>query len=407
MPLFDYKGRNPQGELVTGQLEAASEAGIGDLLMRRSIMPVEIKPAKADAGPGFDINQIFVPKVSLDDLLIFSRQMYALTKAGIPIIRALLGLAENTTSIRLKKALFDVASQLERGKTLSAAMHSHPEVFNKLLASIIHVGENTGKLDEAFVQITDYFEKEQETRKQIKQATGYPKMVLIAIGAALFLLNIKVIPIFANMFDKLGADLPWTTKALLASSEFFVNYWLHLIVGIFGGIYLMKRYIKTEDGAYKWARYQLKMPLIGNILERATLGRFARSFSMMLRSGVPLTNALTLVSDAVDNVYMATKIIAMRQTIERGESLLRAANKSEMFTPLVLQMVAVGEETGQVEDLLNEVANYYEREVDFDLKNLTAKIEPILVAVVAGMVLILALGIFTPMWDMMGAVGGK
>lgn len=405
MPLFDYKGRNASGELVTGQLEANNESGVGELLMRRAIMPVEIKAAKAKKS-GFDLNQIFIPKVSLDDLLIFSRQMYALTKAGIPIIRALIGLAENTGSARLKAALFDVASQLERGKTLSAAMTVHPDVFNKLLASIVHVGENTGKLDEAFIQITDYFEKEQETRKQIKQATGYPKMVLGAIGIAMFLLNLKVIPVFAGMFSKLGAELPWTTKALLASSDFFVNYWLHMIVVIVGSVVMTKRYFKTAEGRFKRDKYSLKVPLIGSILERATLGRFARSFAMMLRSGVPLTNALTLVSDAVDNDFMAAKIIGMRQYIERGESLLRAANRSEMFTPLVLQMIAVGEETGQVEDLLNEVANYYEREVDFDLKNLTAKIEPILVAVVAGMVLILALGIFTPMWNMMGVVGG-
>jgi MSHA biogenesis protein MshG len=315
-------------------------------------------------------------------------------------------LAENTNSIRLKEALVDVAAQLERGRTLSAAMNAHPLVFNKLLASIIHVGENTGKLDESFVQIIDYYEKEQATRKQIKQATNYPKMVIVAIIAAMFLLNIKVIPVFAGMFSKLGADLPWTTKALLASSDFFVNYWLHVLVVMGGAIFAFTRYVKTEGGEYHWDRIQLKMPIIGSILERAILGRFARSFAMMLQSGVPLVNALTLVSDAVDNVYMAEKILGMRQSIERGESLLRAANRSEMFTPLVLQMIAVGEETGQVEDLLQEVANYYEREVDFDLKNLTSKIEPVLVLTVAGMVLILALGIFMPMWNMMGAVGG-
>ena len=406
MPLYDYKGRSSGGELVTGQIEAANETGVGDLLMGRAILPVEIKPAKIKAGGGIDVADLFGAGVKLDDLLIFSRQMYALTKAGIPIIRALRGLAENTTSKKLKEALVDVATQLERGRTMSAAMNAHPKIFSKLLASIIHVGENTGKLDEAFVQITDYYEKEQETRKQIKQATGYPKMVVGAIVVAMFLLNIKVIPVFAGMFSKLGAELPWTTKALLASSEFFVNYWPHVILAMVGSVFMIKRYFATEKGEYQRDRYQLRMPLIGSILERAVLGRFARSFSMMLQAGVPLTNALTLVSDAVDNVYMAKKIIEMRHTIERGESLLRAANKSEMFTPLVLQMIAVGEETGQVEDLLNEVANYYEREVDFDLKSLTAKIEPILVSVVAGMVLILALGIFTPMWNMMGAVGG-
>ena len=405
MPLYDYKGRSSGGELVTGQIEAANEAGVGDLLMGRAILPVEIKPAKIKAAR-IDVAELFGSGVKLDDLLIFSRQMYALTKAGIPIIRALRGLAENTNSKKLKEALLDVANQLERGRTLSAAMNAHPKVFSKLLSSIIHVGENTGKLDEAFIQITDYYEKEQATRKQIKQATSYPKMVLVALTIAMFLLNTQVIPVFANMFSSLGAELPWTTKALLASSDFFVNYWLHLLVLMGAGMFGLKRYVATEKGEYLWAKYQLRMPLIGNILERAVLGRFARSFSMMLQAGVPLTNGLTLVSDAVDNVYMARKIIEMRITIERGESLLRAANRSEMFTPLVLQMVAVGEETGQIEDLLSEVANYYEREVDFDLKNLTAKIEPILISIVAGMVGILALGIFMPMWNIMGAVGG-
>ncbi len=404
MPFFDYKARSSNGDLVTGQLEAPNEAGVADLLMRRNNIPVEIKPAKAKGSAKIDFNDLFGAKVTLDDLLIFSRQMYALTKAGIPMIRALMGLAENTTSNTLKKALFDVASQLERGRTLSAALNSHPKVFNKLLASIIHVGENTGKLDEAFIQITDYFEKEQATRKQIKQATRYPIMVMGAITVAMFILNIKVIPVFAGMFAKFDAELPWTTRALLASSEFFVNYWMYMLVAMVGAVVAIKNYIKTKDGKFKWDHYQLKMPVIGNILERALLGRFARSFSMMLRSGVPLTSALTLVADAVDNTYMAHSINGMRQTIERGESLLRASTRSELFTPLVLQMIAVGEETGQVEDLLTEVANYYEREVDFDLKNLTAKIEPILISVVAGMVLILALGIFTPMWDMMGAM---
>ena len=405
MPMYDYQARNANGEMVSGQLEAANESGVADLLMRRSIIPVKITVAKEEAaGGGFSLDNLFVPKVSLDDLLIFGRQMHALTKAGIPIIRALLGLAENTTSVRLKKALFDVAGQLERGRTLSAAMNAHPDVFNKLLASIVHVGENTGKLDEAFVQIVDYFEKEQETRKQIKQATNYPKMVVIALVAAMFLLNTQVIPVFADMFKRMGADLPPMTIALLASSNFFVNYWQLLLVGIGGGVFGWQRYITTDAGRHKWDRYQLRIPIIGNILERALLGRFARSFAMMLRSGVPLTNALTLVSDAVDNVYVAEKIIGMRQNIERGESLLRASNRSEMFTPLVLQMIAVGEETGQVEDLLNEVANYYEREVDYDLKNLTSKIEPILVSIVAGMVGVLAMGIFMPMWDMMSAM---
>ena len=320
MPFFDYKARSSNGDLVTGQLEASNEAGVADLLMRRNNIPVEIKPAKAKGSAKIDFNDLFGAKVTLDDLLIFSRQMYALTKAGIPMIRALMGLAENTTSNTLKKALFDVASQLERGRTLSAALNSHPKVFNKLLASIIHVGENTGKLDEAFIQITDYFEKEQATRKQIKQATRYPIMVMGAITVAMFILNIKVIPVFAGMFAKFDAELPWTTRALLASSEFFVNYWMYMLVAMVGAVVAIKNYIKTKDGKFKWDHYQLKMPVIGNILERALLGRFARSFSMMLRSGVPLTSALTLVAR---NLVSSTFVSISRRCASNFNSISR------------------------------------------------------------------------------------
>ena len=229
-------------------------------------------------------------------------------------------------------------------------------------------------------------------------------MVLAALVLALFIVNIYVIPVFGSMFAKLGGDLPLTTRILIGTSDLFVNYWWLLSGAIVVLVFAWLQFVASQSGRYLVDRYQLRMPLIGSILEQAVLARFARSFAMMLAAGVPVTNALSLVADAVDNVYLAAKIQGMRESIERGDSLLRAANRSDMFTPLVLQMIAVGEETGQIEDLLSEVASYYEREVDFDLKNLTAKIEPLLIALVAAMVGVLALGIFTPMWQMMGEI---
>jgi MSHA biogenesis protein MshG len=177
-------------------------------------------------------------------------------------------------------------------------------------------------------------------------------------------------------------------------------------VGIIATIYFIRRYLQTPQGQYKWDKLKLRLPIVGSIFERTLLGRFSRSFSMMLVAGVPLTSALNLVAEAVNNSYMAARIIAMRKNIEKGESLSRVAASSTLFTPLVLQMINVGEETGRVDELLAEAADFYEREVDYDLKSLTAKIEPVLISLVAGMVLVLALGIFTPMWDMMGAIKG-
>ena len=406
MPQFIYTARDSTGNAVRGELEAGSESAAADILRRRSYIPLTISRNDAADKPGFSSPVLWQRKVSLTDLIMFSRQMYSLMKAGIPIIRAIEGLAQSTNSVRLQQILQELVDQLENGRNLSQAMAVHPAVFSRLMVSIVHVGENTGRLDEAFLQLTYYFEQELETRKQIKQATRYPFFVLLTLIVAMFILNLAVIPQFANMFARFNAELPWSTKALLASSEFFIAYWpLMLIVAVAAG-FGFRSYIKTDNGRKVWGRWKIRFPIIGSVIYRATLGRFARSFGMMLKAGVPMTSALTLVADAVDNDYLGDIIREMRRNIERGESLLRVSQQSQMFTPLVLQMLAVGEETGAMDEMLSEVAGFYEREVAFDLKSLTAKIEPILICIVAVMVLILALGIFTPMWDMLNAYKG-
>ncbi len=409
MANFSYKGKLA-GQDVDGMIEALNEAAAADNLQKRNIVPIKItaiSDSKKQAASQLNISDFFVPNITLDDLVMFCRQMYSLTKAGIPIIRAISGLADTTNSQRLRQALQKVNIELEKGRTLSSAMAAHPKVFSRLFISMVNVGENTGKLEEAFLLLGQYFEQEQSTRRQIKAALRYPMFVILAIVAAIFLMNLFVIPTFADMFSKFNAELPWTTQFLIASSNFFVNYWYLIIATMMAGGYLLKRYISGKSGRYKWDKLKLNIPIVGSIIERSTLSRFARSFAMMLQSGVPLTQALNLVSEAVDNAFMGDKIINMRRGIERGESLLRTANNSRLFTPLVMQMIAVGEETGQVDSMLSEVADFYDREVDFDVRSLTAKIEPILIAVVAVMVLILALGIFMPMWNMMSAIKGR
>ena len=333
--------------------------------------------------------------------------MYALMKSGVPILRAINGLSDSATSPKLRLVLKEVAKELENGFALSSALNKHPKYFSSLFVALIHVGENTGKLDEAFMQLASYFEREQETRKRIKTAIRYPSFVLAAIAVALVILNIFVIPTFANMFSKLGAELPWATKALITSSNFFLNYWPHMLAVLVVGFFGTRNYLKTEQGRYAWDKRKTSMPIAGDIIERSILSRFSHSFSIVLSAGVPMTNGLSLVADAVDNTFMKEKILTMRSGIESGDSLLRSAATSELFTPLVLQMIAVGEETGRIDELLAEVGDYYEREVDYDLSMLTARIEPIMIGIVAGMVLILALGIFTPMWDMMSAFQGN
>lgn len=406
MSSFAYKGRDSQGNAVSGVVEAATEMAAAEQLMRRGVMPTELKPGKAKAA-ALDWSLLLERGVRLDELVVFSRQMYALTRAGIPILRAIAGLEESAHSKPLKRALHALGEDLGNGRPLSSSMQAHPRVFSSLFVAIIHVGENTGQLEEAFLQLANYFELELETRKRIKTAMRYPSFVLIAIGIAMVILNIMVIPVFAGMFAKFGVELPLATRILLATSHFFVHYWWVMLGVLLAMVFGWRRWVSTIKGKLTWHRWQLKLPIVGTIIERSLLARFARSFSMMLKAGVPLNTALSLVADAVDNAWMAGRIRDMRAGIERGESLLRTAGSSGLFTPLVMQMIAVGEETGQVDDLLHEAAEYYEREVDYDLKSLTARIEPILIGIVAVMVLILALGIFTPMWDMMRAVRGK
>lgn len=411
MANYRYKARDANGELQQGSIDASSVQGAIEQLKRRQWVTLQLDEVAAEsAALPVNLNiELWPARLKLTDLIVFCRQMYSLMKAGIPIIRAIRGLAESTSSDLMHKLLLQVADELEKGRTLSAALADHPKDFNRLMVSIIHVGENTGRLDLAFLQLTDYFEQELETRKQIKQATRYPLMVLIALAIALVVVNIWVIPQFAGMFQRFHAELPWATQILLGMSSFFLAYWPLLLLLTVGGIGGTWYWMSTSKGGLVWGQYKLKLPVVGDLINRATLGRFSRSLALMLNSGVPLTAALSLVADAVDNDFMGERIREMRRNIERGESLLRVSSQSGLFTPLVLQMLAVGEETGQVDDMLKEVAEFYEREVAYDLKNLTAKLEPILIAIVAGMVLILALGIFLPMWDMLSAYrnGGR
>lgn len=407
MAKFSYTGRDASGTLTQGEIDASDANAAAKMLRTREVVPLTIEEAAASGGLSLDVGALLQQGVSLGELVIFCRQMYSLTKAGIPIMRAVAGLAESTSSRNLKRALQDVMVQLERGRTLSSALHLHPRVFNQLFVSIIHVGENTGQLEQAFEQLASYLEREQETRKQINAATRYPLFVAIALVAAFVILNMFVIPKFAALFAKFNAELPAMTKGLIATSDFMQTYWGWLLLACIAAVYLLRRYLQTERGRFRWDRRKLRLPVIGSIFNRSLLGRYCRSFAMMLRAGVPLTTALSLTAEAVDNAYMARKINVMRENIERGESLSRVSHASGMFTPMVMQMVRVGEETGQVDELLVEVSEFYEREVDYDLKSLTAKIEPILIVVVAVMVLILALGIFMPMWDMMNAIRGR
>ena len=406
MPLFTFTGRTANGNLTEGELEAANSNSLAGQLMEKGITPLSIteKQVKVDV-----LAQVYekldLYKVSVEELLMFTRQMGALIKAGIPITRAIAGILESIENPLLIKSLRDTLDQLESGRSLSIAFARHPKVFSNLYVSMIQVGENTGQLDKAFTQMASYIDHNRVMSHNISSALRYPTIVISAIVIALVIVNLFVIPKFADFFAANSLELPWQTLILLNMSNFFVEYWPYLLGLIAIGYVMFKRYINTTEGRYKWHHFILKLPVIGDILLRAYLARFARSFSMAYGAGVPIVQGMGVISRSVGNDYIADHVANMREGIERGDALTRTARQTGMFTPVVMQMFAVGEEAGNLEEMMDYVADFYEEEVDYDIKTLSDKLEPLIYVMVGIMVLILALGIFVPMWDITQLAG--
>jgi len=406
MPFFRYKARDADGKLLEGEVEAFSAEALAIQFQTSHVTPISISETvkKESLSLGQSLTLRRKTKVGLDDLILFCRQMYTLNSAGVPLVRAIRGLVETARNPTLGEALDHVVTDLESGMELSGAFSRHPQVFPALLCRMVQVGEVTGKLDEVFLQLSVYFEREKDIISRVKAALRYPTFVMIAIVVAVMIISLFVIPAFEKVFSSFGAELPLATRILLGLSAFMQSYW-HVLLGLFFlTIFLVKKLLKTTPGRYTWDRYKLKIPLVGDIILRSTLVRFSRGFNMSYTAGIPLSQALGFTARAVNNAYVGKKIELIRNGIERGDTLTRSATQAGIFTPLVLQMLAVGEETGSIDTMLEDVAEFYEREVDYDLKNLSSAIEPIMIIIIGGMVLVLALGVFLPLWNLSSVV---
>ncbi len=406
MPNFQFKGRSNNGQLVDGEIEGASSSAVAGLLMERGVIPISVVEKKVKVDVIAQIQEkLNLYKISIEELLMFTRQMAALIKSGIPITRAIAGILESIENPLLIKALRDILEQLESGRSLSIACARHPKVFSNLYISMIQVGENTGKLEECFAQMGEYIDRNRRITNNIKTALRYPTTVVIAIVIAMAIVNLAVIPKFASFFEANKLELPWQTMLLLNTSNFFVTYWVYLLVGLVGAIIGFKHYINTVEGRYRWHHFVIRVPVIGDILHRAFMARFARSFAMAYNAGVPIVQAMGVISRSIGNDYISGHVNGMREGIERGEALTRTAQQTGMFTPVVMQMFAVGEEAGNLDEMMAFIADFYEEEVDYDVKTLSDKIEPLIYVAVGAMVLVLALGIFVPMWDVAQLAG--
>ncbi|MEM8514190.1 MSHA biogenesis protein MshG [Massilia sp. MP_M2] len=404
MPFFAYKGRDGRGELLQGVLEGVDSGAVADQLFGSGVTPLEISVTNkrvtgSGSGAGWR-ERLFEKKVTSMDVQLFSRQIYTLLKSGVPIMRGLAGLQESAISTSFARIIKDLRESLDAGRELSIAMGRHPTVFTPFYLSMVKVGEMTGRLEEVFLRLFDHLEFDRDMRDRVKTALRYPTFVVIAMVLAMVVVNVFVIPKFAAVFKSFGAELPLMTRVLLSSSEFTVAWWPMLLGATVAAFFGFRAWSRSPKGRLTWDRYKLRLPIAGKIIHKATMARFARSFALSMRSGVPIVQALTVVSQTADNAYLSSRIEQMRDGVERGESILRTSTAANVFTPIVLQMVAVGEETGSLDDLMDEIAQMYEREVDYELKTLSSQIEPILISFLGAMVLVLALGIFLPIWDL-------
>jgi len=408
MPYFSYTGRNASGERVQGTGEGATSNALADQLAAAGIIPLDITPSSApEQGEQQGVLASFTQRIPLEEVLLFCRQIHTLLKAGIPILRGLAGLQESTRNPAFAAVLGDLRESLESGRELSTAMQRHSRVFNPFFIAMVRVGETTGQLENVFLRMFRHLEFEREIRTQVASALRYPIIVMVFIGAAIAIVNLFVIPQFAKVYANFNTELPLLTRILIGFSNFMVAYWWVLLAALVATMFGVRAWLATAGGRLLWDKWKLRIPIAGKIILKATLARFGRSFALAGQSGVPITLGLRTVAPTVDNKYIESKIDQMRLGVERGESVLRTATAAGVFTPVVLQMIAVGEESGAVDDLMDEIGSLYQREVEYELKTLGSQIEPILIVALGALVLILALGVFMPIWDLGRAALGK
>jgi MSHA biogenesis protein MshG len=398
---FAWFGRNASQQAVSGVLESAGRLQVADVLAAQGIVPVVIEP-HVPAADARDTLRRLLKRQRIGDveLLLFTRQMHTLLRSGVPILRALRGLEESATNPALRELLDKLRQALDGGHELSQAMARHGAVFDRFFVSMVRVGESTGQLTEVFASLHEHLEFQRHMREQIAAALRYPKFVIGAMVMAVAVINLFVIPAFAKVFDNLHAELPLMTRLLLGASNVFLSAWPLMLIALVLAVLAWRRAVATPRGRLWWDRWKLRLPIAGRVLRKGALARACRSLGLVLRSGVPVLEGLSLAAAVTENAHMEGAILGMRSAVEHGESVLAASRKAGIFTPIVLQMVMVGEESGTLEEMLDEVGALYQREVEYELKTMSQQIEPILIFVLGAMVLVLALGVFMPMWDL-------
>lgn len=406
LQLFKYVGRDQKGHKISGSLKANDTGEVASYLTKRHIIPIDIKKNEKSYEKILrDIENILQRGIiPLPELLNFCREMAALTDVGISILDAIKQLSLTSSSRLFADVLSNIAEDLAAGKTLANALRKYPKIFTVIFCNIVEVGENTGDLNESFKQLCNYLENMINNRRRIAATTRYPTTVMIAAVTASIVINMVVIPKFTQMFQHFSIKLPLPTRILIAFSNFLIAHWQILLTALLAIIISIPYLLAKPKIRAKWDKYKLKIPIFGKIQMRIMISQFMWTFSLILRSGIEIIKGITLAGNSSGNVYFMQQIFVMREGLEKGENLSVSASKINLFTPAILQMIAVGEESGRLDDILQSINLYYEREIDYDIKRINELIEPLLLAMVGVMVLFLALGVYLPMWELVKSI---
>jgi type II secretory pathway component PulF len=402
MAIFRYKARDKYGALFIGTFETNGKEAVAGHLDSLGYIPVSIEEEK----PGISLAELFpqFETISAEELIIFSRQLATLISAGIPFMASFTALEEQTENPKLKKIINQVRRDVEGGSTFADALAKHPKVFSSLYVSMVKAGETGGVLDEILNRLAILAEHEAETRARIKAATRYPKIVVVALLVAFGILVSFVIPKFAALYANFNAELPLPTRIMIGINTAVHRYGLAILAGIVLAAFGFRKYINTPVGRLWWDGFKLKVPIFGTIFMKTALSRFARVFGTLTRSGLPILQTLEIVSETVGNVIIARIVDNIRDSARQGRGIIQPMQVSKIFPPIVIQMVAVGEESGKMEEMLMKVSEYYDRDVDYAIKNLSSSLEPFLLVVIGGVILFLALAIFLPWWNLINVL---
>ncbi|NES99011.1 MAG: type II secretion system F family protein [Sphaerospermopsis sp. SIO1G1] len=400
MPTYHARVRDTQGRSRTAKFEANSLADARTNLRDRGYIVQDLKESQSLASRlDFEKLQNSLVNVTVKDKAVFSRQFAALVNAGVAIVRGLGVLSEQCSNPKLKQALTEISDDVQSGVNLSDAMRKHPSCFDGLYVSMVQAGEIGGVLDEVLNRLAKLLEDMARLQNQIKSAMSYP-LVVGFLAVAIFIgMTVFLIPIFADIFQDLGVELPLLTQALMTCSEILRSYWsLVIIAGLIAAAFLYRQYYKTPNGKENIDRLSLKVPLFGDLIQKSSVARFSRTFGSLTRSGVPIITCLEIVRDTSGNQIIANAIDDARKEVQEGGMVSNALKKSKVFPPMSIQMMMIGEETGELDAMLMKVADFYEDEVEQAVKSLTSILEPVMIVVVGGMVGTILLAMYLPMF---------